>query len=99
MLDSFGINPAVLFNLSPREPACKLTLQTLMRVGLDVENIFPVIARNLADMWGIGIQRIFNQKYPKVAITLAQCRAQSFGGVAFAVVFLRPVLLEYGFKI
>jgi hypothetical protein len=42
----------------------------MLRVGLDIEDVFPVIASNLADMRGIGVERVFDQLNLKVAITL-----------------------------
>jgi len=98
-LHPLGIFLAVFFNLPTRSPTSKLFLQALVRIGLDVDDIFPVIAGNLANMRGVGIQRVFDQQDGQLLIAFVQGGTEAFGGVALTVVLARAIVVDNRFKV
>src|SRR5215470_16717606 len=94
MPDSLQISYLQLHHLAAGAAAGKLSLQTRMRFWLDAHYVPPTIARDLANVGSIGIQRIFNQDDRQILVALGQRLAQPFGGVALTIVLFRSVLSQ-----
>ena len=64
----------------------------------DPKNIVqPVVVQGL-DMRGIGTQAVFGDNELEVRVVLAQLRNKPFGGIAFAIIFLRSILFHDRFR-
>ena len=91
VLHAFGSGLASFFDLAARLPSGELLEQTLMRVGFDVEDKLPAVARDLAHVRRIGVERILHQQQVQFVIAFVQSGAQAFGGIALAIVLFRPI--------
>ncbi len=49
-------------------------------------------------MRGIGTQTIFSDNKFEVRVVLAQLGNEPFGGLAFAIIFVRAILFHNGFR-
>ena len=61
MLHASLVSQAKLFDLPTGLAAGKLLKEALMRIGLDVQDVAPAIARDLPQVRGASVERVFDQ--------------------------------------
>ena len=77
-------------------------LHLLEHIGMitffDPEDRVTSIVMQGCDVGSIGTQGVFGDDELEMRVILAQFGHEAFGGMAFAIVFLRAVLLDNGFR-
>ena len=63
----------------------------------DTQDIAQIVVLQRLDMRGIGAQTVFGHAELEVRIILAQLSHQAFGGIAFAIILLRAIVLHNRF--
>src|SRR5713101_9957085 len=77
-------------------------LYLLEQIGMvaffDAEKIAKIVGLEGLDMLGIGTQTVFGDDELEVWVVLVQLGHKTFGGIAFTIIFGRPILLHNRFR-
>ena len=62
----------------------------------DAKDIVEIVVLQRLDVRRIGTQAVFGDDELEVRVILAQFDDKAFGGIAFTIIFVRPVVLPIG---
>ncbi len=60
---------------------------------LDTQDVVQTVGVEGRDMGGIGTQTVFGDDELQVGMVLAQLGHKPFGGIAFTIIFVCPIVL------
>jgi hypothetical protein len=64
----------------------------------DPKDIVQIVMLQRLDVRSIGTQAVFGDDELEVRVVLAQCDDKPFGSIAFAIIFVRPIVFPDRFR-